>query len=537
MMALRDVTDLIEQWYPPRIAESWDRVGLVCGDPAQPVRRVLLAVDPSPAVAQEAAEWGADLVVVHHPLFLHGVHGVAATTPKGRTLHTLLTHGCALYTAHTNADLPSGGVNEALAAALGVQEPALLAPAPGDPLDHLAVYAPMAHAEGLRAALAAAGAGAIGEYDRCSFTSTGEGRFRPVGDARPSIGEVGREETVAETRVEVVLPRSPRAGVLAAMRAAHPYEEVAHQVVEMADDPQGSGRGSGRLGDLADPTTLRNFAERVAAVLPATARGVAVAGDPDRVVRRVATVSGAGDFALDLVRATDADVLVTSDVRHHPASEFVDHDGPALVDVAHWAAEWTWLPVLEARMRDSVGDGVELRVSTVRTDPWTFQVPQHPQHPVRPQQTQQPQHRRGSRVKSDPSAQLTLLDLQGLDARSDVLRHRRAPFRRPLSWRRCRPAQAGRATRPATPACSSRTSPASSPAPTPTSSRCAPAATATSADGLGAGRQPKDLERMQHEMVSLQRRITELEDVELEVMERLEAATGMRDDLEAQLAR
>ncbi len=265
---LAEVVDLIHGWYPPATADSWDAVGLAAGDPATDVRRVLLAVDPTPEVAREAVDWGADLLVTHHPLFLAGVHGVAATTPKGRTLHTLLTGGCALLTAHTNADQASGGVSESLALALGLTD---LAP---------------------------------------------------------------------------ILP---------------------------AED--GAPTGTGRIGSVA-PTTLRGFAEHVASVLPATAHGVRVSGDPDRPVRRVALCGGAGDFLLDRLAASDVDVYLTSDLRHHRAGEFREHDGPALVDVAHWAAEWTWLPVVRARLAGALGDRVEARVSTRCTDPWQFRVDQ-----------------------------------------------------------------------------------------------------------------------------------------------------------------
>ena len=143
------------------------------------------------------------------------------------------------------------------------------------------------------------------------------------------------------------------------MLAAHPYEEPAYDVVELGDPgarppgPAGSGRSSRRRCG-ASPT-------RVAAALPGTAHGVRVAGDPDRVVRRVALCGGAGDFLLDTCAATDADVYVTSDLRHHRAGEFLEHDGPALVDVAHWAAEWTWLPVVSARLAEALGDTVETR--------------------------------------------------------------------------------------------------------------------------------------------------------------------------------
>jgi len=374
-MLLREVTDLLDTWYDPAWADSWDAVGLVAGDPEAQVRRVLLAVDPAPVVVDEALAWGADLVVVHHPLFLKGVSSVAATTPKGRTLHRLVTGGAALFTAHTNADAPAYGVNESLAHAVGVRDLQVIDPDDPPLLDKLVVFVPDADADRLREALAAAGAGAIGDYDSCSFSASGEGRFRPLDGAQPAIGSVGSLETVAEQRVEVVLERSRRAEVLAAMRAAHPYEEVAFDLMELAN--RGSRRptrGTGRIGDLAEPMSLRDFAAQVDAALPACAHGVRVGGDPDRQVRRVAVTSGAGDFLLERVLETDADVYLTSDLRHHRAGEFLEHGGPALVDVAHWAAEWTWLPVLAQRLGDTVGDTLEVRVSTAPTDPWSFRV-------------------------------------------------------------------------------------------------------------------------------------------------------------------
>lgn len=370
MPTLGEIVDLLHGWYPPATADSWDAVGLVSGSLGDAVAKVMLAVDPTPEVAQEAADWGADLLVVHHPLFLKPVHGVAATTPKGRTLSTLTRAGCALLTAHTNADQAVGGVSEAMATALGLRDLAPIVPAAVEPRDKLTTYVPLGSAEAVRAALAGAGAGRIGDYEAASFSSPGSGRFRPLAGAQPVIGSVGESEVVEEERIEVVLPRTRRTAVVRALLAAHPYEEPAWDVVEVADAGLAT-IGTGRIGDVA-PQTLRDFATAVAAALPATTQGVRVAGDPDRVVRRVALCGGAGDFLLDTVRRTDADVYVTSDLRHHPASEFVEHGGPALVDVAHWAAEWTWLPVVEARLRAALGDTVGTRVSTLRTDPWTF---------------------------------------------------------------------------------------------------------------------------------------------------------------------
>ncbi|WP_300538764.1 YqfO family protein [uncultured Nocardioides sp.] len=369
---LRSVVDLVHGWYPPGTAEGWDRVGLVHGDLDQPVRRILLAVDPAPVVAQEAADWDADLLLTHHPLYLKGVHGFTSQTPKGRTSMTLAGAGCALLAAHTNADQAEGGVSEAMALALGLRDARPILPAPLPAVDKLGVMVPADDADGMRAALAGAGAGEIGDYDHASFTVAGEGRFRPLPGADPTIGAVGEAERVDEVRIEVVFPRGRRAHVVRAMLAAHPYEEPAYDVLELAD-PRIGTTGTGRIGDV-ETTTLRAFAERVAEALPGTAHGVRVAGDLDRPVRRVALCGGAGDFLLDTVRGTDADVYVTSDLRHHPATEFLEHEGPALVDVAHWAAEWTWLPVLARRLEGALGDTVEVRVSTRSTDAWTHRL-------------------------------------------------------------------------------------------------------------------------------------------------------------------
>ena len=378
-LRLTDVTELLDGWYDPSWAEGWDAVGLVCGDPEQPVRKVLLAVDPAPAVIAEALEWGADLVVCHHPLLLSPVHGVAATTPKGRVVHDLLRAGAALFTAHTNADVPAGGVNESLARAVGIVDPQVLLDEDDTAVDKLVTFVPHDHADDVRRALTSAGAGVIGDYDTVSFSSAGEGRFRPREKARPAVGQVGELEVVAESRVEVVCPRPLRRQVVEALTAAHPYEEVAYDLFELAEVPgaRGSTRGHGRIGRLAEAVSLREFAEQVASALPSTAHGIRVAGDPDRRVETVVVGSGSGDFLLDTVLGTEADVYLTSDLRHHRAAEFREHDGPALVDVAHWAAEWTWLPVVEAKLRDAAqerGDTVETRVSGVVTDPWTFRA-------------------------------------------------------------------------------------------------------------------------------------------------------------------
>jgi dinuclear metal center YbgI/SA1388 family protein len=364
---LAEVVDVLHGWYPPETAEDWDAVGLAAGDPEAEVRRILLAVDPVLSTAEEAATWDADVLLTHHPLFLRGVHGVAETTAKGRTLATLTRAGCGLLSAHTNADRGSPGVSDAFARALDLRD---IAPvlAAGAALDKLVVYAPVADADAVRAALHAAGAGHVGDYDTVSYTVAGEGRFRPLAGARPAVGEVGRLEVTDELRIEALVPRHRRTDVIRAVLAAHSYEEVAYDVIELGD-PGTAQTGMGRVGEI-DETTLGVFADRVVGALPPTARGVLVGGDPDRVVRRVAVMGGAGQDLFADVVSSGADVYVTSDLRHHPASEFLEKGGPALLDVSHWAAEWTWLPVLAGRLGEALGDTVEVRVSTICTDVW-----------------------------------------------------------------------------------------------------------------------------------------------------------------------
>ena len=263
---LREVIAALDARYDPALAEGWDAVGLVCGDPDEPVGRVLFAVDPTTAVVDEVVGTGADLLVTHHPLFLTPVHGVPADDPRGRLVHRLIRAGAALFVAHTNADrAPGSGVNAALSDALGLTGAVPLEPAGADP-----------------------------------------------------------------------------------------------------------GAGLGRVGELPEAMTLSAFAARVAAVLPATVGGVRAAGDPDRVVRRVAVCGGSGGSLLDAAAEAGADVFLTSDLKHHPVSDAMDSTGPAVCDVAHFASEWPWLPVAADVLHRDLSGRVEVAVSRRRTDPWTW---------------------------------------------------------------------------------------------------------------------------------------------------------------------
>lgn len=374
--SVADVVGVLESLYDPAWAESWDAVGLVCGDPETVVRRVRFAVDPVESVVDEVVDAGIDMLVTHHPLYLRGTSSVAATTPKGRVVHRLVGAGIALHVAHSNADVAAPGVSDALARTLGLGDLQPLQPLAGDPIDKLVVFVPHPDADRLLDALAAAGAGRLGDYSRCAYLLDGTGTFRPEPGARPAIGAVGRVETVDEVRLEMVLPRRLRPAVVRALLDVHPYEEPAYDVYELAVPP--GRRGLGRVGRLPHRLPLREFVHLAAGALPATVWGLRAAGEPDRPVTTVAVCGGAGGELAGAAAAAGADVLLTADLRHHPASELYDDTGVALVDAAHWATEWPWLADAAARLREglaAVGTTVETSVSSRVTDPWTLHAP------------------------------------------------------------------------------------------------------------------------------------------------------------------
>ena len=269
-LTVGDVVALVEAAAPPGLAASWDSNGLICGDPADPVRSILLAVDPVAAVVDEAIDSDVDMIITHHPLYLRGTDHVAATDPKGRSIHRLIRAGIALLNAHTSLDAAHGGVAEALA-------------------------------------------------DRVGLTSTS--------------------------------PLEP--------------------------DPASPDQGIGRIGVLPHPVTLRQLASDVAAVLPDSAPGLLVGGDLDAVVERIAVSGGAGDSLLQRAREAGADVFLTADLRHHPATDHLEGGRPHLLCGTHWATEWVGLPPLAARLEAAAGERgrrLEAYISEVVTDPWTLRL-------------------------------------------------------------------------------------------------------------------------------------------------------------------
>jgi dinuclear metal center YbgI/SA1388 family protein len=367
---LSDVIDVLEVAYPPMLAQEWDSVGLVCGDPEEHVDSVTIAVDATATVVDEVPDRG--LLLAHHPLLLRGVDTIAASTAKGALLHRMIRTGRALFTAHTNADSAAPGVSDALADALGLTVEEVLAPAAGgQDNDKWVVFVPAGNVDEVREAMFAAGAGHIGDYSHCSWAVAGTGQFLPHEGASPTIGSVGSVERVAEDRLEMIAPARLRGHVLAALRAAHPYEEPAFDIFATASVP--GDVGLGRIGTLSTPQTLAAFVSRVHDALPPTSWGIRALGEDDAEVSRVAVCGGAGDSLLDIVARAGVDAYVTADLRHHPADEHRRRSDVALIDVAHWASEYPWCNQAAGLLRDHFGDSLPVRVSAIRTDPWNIE--------------------------------------------------------------------------------------------------------------------------------------------------------------------
>ncbi|MGC4934894.1 Nif3-like dinuclear metal center hexameric protein [Gordonia sp. DT30] len=365
-VSVADVIAVLDDAYPPRLAESWDAVGLVCGDPQEPARRILVCVDVTDDVVEAAGAGGYGLIVAHHPLLLRGVESVAADTPKGRIVHRLIRGGIALYTAHTNADKADPGVSDALAETLGLRDVTPIDPQPQRPVDKWVVMVPEGNAEQVSEAMFAAGAGAIGDYRDCAWSVVGTGQFEAIDGASPAIGQIGERTRVDEARVEMVAERGLRTRVLAALRGAHPYEEPAFDVLEQAALP--SALGLGRVGVLPEPVTVGEFAARAAVVLR-TPWGVRATGPADRRIETVAVCGGAGDSLLAAVARLGVDAYLTGDLRHHPVDEALRAGGPVLIDAGHWATEFPWCRQAADLIAGATGSPVDCHDDP--TDPFT----------------------------------------------------------------------------------------------------------------------------------------------------------------------
>ncbi len=346
-MLIGDFLDVLERLAPASLAEEWDNVGLQLGSRLDEVGAVLLALNVTAEVLEEAVTHDCGLILTHHPLIFQPLASASDDSETGRLIRRASREGIGGAAAHTNLDSAKGGLADVMAGLMELQQVKPLVGAAAG-CSKLVAFVPAADLDRVRASLFAAGAGVIGDYQHCSYSMEGTGTFLPLEGAKPTIGEVGRDEKVAELRLEMIFPSDKVGAIVDALLAAHSYEEPAYDIYPL--ETKRRDAGSGRVGELPGEVWLKDFAGSLAELFGlGEARFV---GDPDTPIRRVALVPGSGaDFIPAAARL--ADVLVTGDYKYHNSMRA--HDlGLALIDLPHEVSEHValknWLPRLEGKL-------------------------------------------------------------------------------------------------------------------------------------------------------------------------------------------
>ena len=334
MTSISEISAWMERFAPKRLGASWDNLGLLLGDPASLIGRLMTCLTVSAETAREAIDEGAGLIVSHHPILFRPVQQIRADREDSAVVWSLAKAGIGVYSAHTAFDNTEGGINDGLAIRLGLSDVRPLRKGEGGSVFKVAVYATRSDRDAVLEAAFRAGAGRLGKYGECSFSSVGIGTFTGDEDTNPTIGTPGIRERVREWKVEFLCPGDRLGAVLASVRSAHSYEEPAIDVLPMHGMP--AGPGEGRVGSLDGAIPLGEFAERVRSALKIPA--VQVVGDRDRPLRKVAVACGAAEEFLKDADRVGADVLVTGEARYHRAIEARSR-GVAMILAGHHATE------------------------------------------------------------------------------------------------------------------------------------------------------------------------------------------------------
>ncbi|PYE47432.1 Nif3-like dinuclear metal center hexameric protein [Paenibacillus barcinonensis] len=324
------VIQLMERLAPKHLAVPDDRIGLQLGSLQKEITHVLVALDVTDEVVEEAIRIGANLIIAHHAIMFRPVKSLSTDTPMGKLYEKLIKNDIAVYIAHTNLDVAEGGINDWMAEALGIESKESLEDVHTDQLYKLAVFVPRTHHEQVLQAILEAGAGSIGQYSKCSFNTEGTGTFVPGEGTQPFIGAQGHMERVEEMRIETLVPQSLRSKVIQAMLKAHPYEEVAYDLY--AVDLKGRTLGLGRLGPLTEPKTLAELAQVVKAQF--NVPQVRVVGDLNKKIKKAAVLGGSGSRYVLTARFKGADVIVTGDIDYHTAHDAL-MAGMCIIDPGH----------------------------------------------------------------------------------------------------------------------------------------------------------------------------------------------------------
>ncbi|GAB3959840.1 Nif3-like dinuclear metal center hexameric protein [Spirosoma harenae] len=332
MAQIRQLTTYLEAFAPLAYQESYDNAGLLVGDPTTEITGVLVSLDATEAVVDEAIAKGCNVIVAHHPIVFKGLKKLNGKTYVERTVIKAIKHDIAIYATHTNLDNVAGGVNFKIAEKLGLQNVRILVPK-SQVLSKLVTFVPVADTQRVLDALYAAGAGQIGNYKNCSFRVPGTGTFQPNQNANPTIGEVGEYHEEAENRIEVIVPTHQQNQLISALRKAHPYEEVAYYLTSL--DNQNQEVGSGAVGELPEPIAPEQWLSYLKECMSLSM--IRYTQMPDRPIGRIAVCGGAGSFLLPDAMRAGADIFVTADYKYH---EFFDADGRiGICDIGHYESE------------------------------------------------------------------------------------------------------------------------------------------------------------------------------------------------------
>ena len=363
-MKITEIAAAIEEIAPLRLAQDWDNVGLLLGDPQKNINNILLTIDVTRAVVAEAKRLKADLIVSYHPVIWDGLKQITADGPS-RLVYDLIRSGIAVFSIHTALDSAVGGVNDGLAEMIGIIDAQPI----GDYVDSpegdkykLVVFVPAESVEKVSNAVFAAGAGIIGNYSHCSFRAEGMGSFLPLEGATPAIGKKGRVEKVPEARFETIVPAEKLSSVIAAMIKAHPYETPAFDVYRLHDTQ--SRFGLGRIGKLAQPLRVKQIIQRIKKHTGAKAAGIV--GDENRLVKKAAVCAGSCGKIINAVIAAKADCYVTGELKHHHALA-AQEAGVTCICLSHTVSERFILKKLAKQLQKRLKQ-VTIRISRKDAD-------------------------------------------------------------------------------------------------------------------------------------------------------------------------
>ncbi|MBC8570180.1 Nif3-like dinuclear metal center hexameric protein [Zongyangia hominis] len=361
MTKVRDIYRYIDQLAPFDRQESWDNSGLLIGDGEAVAEKAMMALDITDAVVDEAAACGAKLLISHHPVIFHPQKRVLA----GDLSYRLVREGMSVICAHTNLDVAELGVNDCLAKVIGLEDLELLEETGRETFYKIAVFVPAGQGEQVRAAMARAGAGSLGEYTDCAFLSRGEGCFQPSAKASPYIGRAGELTRVEEIKIEMIVGEGELSSVVSAMQAAHPYETPAYDIFEN----QGVRRpyGLGRVGSLYESMGAEEFSLHVKEALDTP---LIRSNRIDKRIKRVAVCGGAGGSLLGAAKAARADALITGDIKHDVWLE-ADRMGILLIDAGHFATENVVMPRLRGLLQTRFS-GVRFLLAQNSIDPVVY---------------------------------------------------------------------------------------------------------------------------------------------------------------------